>query len=599
MTFRARSAPKPTRRRVRRSDTRRAIYITIVFSLAIVLAVSLMGGVFLASYYSDHGAPIAAVNGQVISKDNVRDRVNLNLARYQRQLADFQTLRNQDLITTDEYSTLESAVTTKESSSTIYSDALTQLETEMELEQWAAKNGVSVTDAQVNAQIQSDATTPEMRHVKIISVGTRATPPASAVTWADSLAAQKQEEAYLAEVESGKAWDDVDKESAPYAATTSGTTGDLGLTSKASLSVDPDLADAIFALQKPGDITPIFKGSDGNYRFATITSIVPPSVDGAWETSVSATTSDAVYRTAARGEAISKAVQAAVEAKYITSPTVQRHVLELGVSQGYGQPGGGDEVKLKMLVFAPNHSASNAANIPTTDPTWTDALNRAKAAVAELRQDPSKWASIATDTTQNDDQYFASSAGEVPWIDADLFNAQTTAGGTGLGMLAVEGAVFQNTSLTPGTILDPILEPSQGYVVVMFQGRRPSPEDRIATAQFDINNGMSFNDAVRTFSETSDAYQGGDMGWVSPYMLSADQQRVIFETPVGSVSNMVTISGAYVIFDVVAEETRTPPASQQALLKQVVFTRWETELQGNSLVWQDSAALTAMNPSAT
>ena len=50
MTFRTRTAPGPTRRRVRRSDSRRNVYLTLSFTLAIASALALMGGVFLASY---------------------------------------------------------------------------------------------------------------------------------------------------------------------------------------------------------------------------------------------------------------------------------------------------------------------------------------------------------------------------------------------------------------------------------------------------------------------------------------------------------------------------------------------------------------------
>jgi len=71
MTFHTRAAPKPTRRRTRRDDTRRAIYITLSFTLAIAAALSLLGGVFAASWYSDHLAPIGAVSGEVISKDDL------------------------------------------------------------------------------------------------------------------------------------------------------------------------------------------------------------------------------------------------------------------------------------------------------------------------------------------------------------------------------------------------------------------------------------------------------------------------------------------------------------------------------------------------
>ena len=182
MTFRTRTAPKPTRRRARRSDTRRAIYITLAFTLAIACAVSLMGGVFLAGYYTDHGAPIAAVNGEAISKDAVRDRANLNLARFERQLADYQTHAEPGQDHERRIRHPGEHVQTSEAQSTLYSNALTQLINEAEIRQYAAKNNITVTDQQVDAQIKLDSTTPEMRHVKIISVAPKTTPPASSPT---------------------------------------------------------------------------------------------------------------------------------------------------------------------------------------------------------------------------------------------------------------------------------------------------------------------------------------------------------------------------------------------------------------------------------
>ncbi|MGD0248144.1 MAG: SurA N-terminal domain-containing protein [Candidatus Limnocylindrales bacterium] len=196
MTFRTRSA-EPTRRRVRRSDSRRAIYVTLAFTLAIVSAVALMGGVFATSYYSDHGAPIGSANGEYISKDQVRDRASLNLARYERQLADYLYQRNRGQITTDEYSTLANTIQTSEDQSTIYSDALTQLIDEAEIRQYAAQNNITITDAQVDAQILIDSTIPEQRHVKMIGVPTQATPPSSAPTSADGITALTKAQGYL------------------------------------------------------------------------------------------------------------------------------------------------------------------------------------------------------------------------------------------------------------------------------------------------------------------------------------------------------------------------------------------------------------------
>ncbi|MGD0123068.1 MAG: peptidylprolyl isomerase [Candidatus Limnocylindrales bacterium] len=597
MTFRTRTAPKPTRRRVRRSDSRRNVYLTLSFTLAIASALALMGGVFLASYYVDHGAAIAGVNGEAISKDAVRDRVGLNDAIYQRQIANYTTMRNQGKLATDEYNTIVGNIQTTETSSTIYSDALTQLINETQLRQYAVQNNIVVTDQQIAAQIQTDATIAEMRHVKVIAVAVKATPPSSTPTQADIDSAQAKAQGYLKEIQGGKAWDDVAKEASSDSANTGGSVGDLGLTTRDDIGVEPDLANATFALKNVNDITPIIKGSDGVWRFATVTKIVPAFTDADWQTSIASASSGDLYRAMAREEATKKAVREAIEAKYISGPTVQRHVLEIAVPAGYGQPGDGDEVKIRILVFSPSHDQVNAASVASTDPAWADAKSRADAALAKLKQDPSQFATMAADTTVNDDKYWNTDGGEIPWIPSDLFNATTSTQQGGLGLNNVQAAVFKD-GLTPGTILDPIQETSQGYIVVQFQGRRPAPDLRIAIDQFNLNSGADFADLAKSSSEAVDAPTGGDLGWVSPYQLTSVQEQAIDSTPVGQVSNMVSSSG-YFVYKVVEEQTRTSDADQQAKLKNVVFQRWLTEFQGNALVWQDATALAALNPSAT
>jgi parvulin-like peptidyl-prolyl isomerase len=596
MTFRTRSAPRPTRRRMRRSDTRRAVYITILFSLAIVSSVALMGGVFAAGYYGDHGAPMASANGETISKDAVRDRAALNLARYQRQIADYQYLRNQGQITSDEANTLISTITTSEAQATIYSDALTQLIDEAELRQYASKNNINITDQMVDAQIQIDSTIPEMRHVKMIGIPTKATPPSSSVSNADSITALAKAQGYWQEIQGGKKWVDVDKEATTANDNTSG--GDVGLITLDTIAVDPDLADATFALKKVDDVTAVFKGSDGAYRFATVTSIVPKFVDKDWQSTIGSTASADGYRAYARAEATQKAVKTAIEAKYIYGATTQRRVQEIAISAGLGQPGDGDEVKLKIMVMAPGHSTANASGIGPADPSWATAKTRADDAVAKVRKDPSQWAKMAADTTVNDDTIFNTAGGDIQyWLPTDIFNAQTAAGSNGLNMTTVAGAVFKD-GIAPGTILDPIQEPAQGWVIVMFEGRRPAPAQRIANSLFAINGGADFAEQAKVVSEAADAPQGGDLGWVSQFMLTASQEQVVFYgTPVGRVSNIVSGNGYY-LYKVVEEQLRTPDPDQQLKLKKVVFSRWLTQFQANALVWKDAAALTAMAPAA-
>jgi parvulin-like peptidyl-prolyl isomerase len=598
MTFRARTVPKPTRRRTRRSDTRRAIYITIAFSFAIAAALSLMGGVFVASYYQAHGAPIASVNGEGISKDALNTRIALNKALYDRRLVEDQTERNQGKITTDEYSALESTIASNLSSVT--TDSLNQMLAEAAVRQYAAKNSIAVTDQQVDAQIKKDSVREEMRHIKIISVPIEATPPATSPTQADADKALATAQGYLKEIQGGKKWDDVAAEADVKQMSTNSGGGDLGLNLKDSLTIDPDLADAVFGLAKAGDITPIMKGADGSERFATVTTIVPAWTDSDWESVVNAAAGSGAYRDFARNEAIKQAVQDAVEAKYVSGSTDQRQVKEIATRIGFGQATNGDEVKVSFMIFAPGHSTAKATtDTDTTDAAWTDALNRAKAAVATLRADPSKFSTMAKDANTNDDSNFRSFGGDIPWIPSDWFNVTTQqdpkTGQTsnGLGLVKVQAAVFAD-GLTPGTIFDPILEASNGYVVVLFQGRRPAPDQRIANAAWMVNNGTDFATVARTISESSDALTGGDLGWVSPYMLNTAQQQAIYSTPVGRMTNIVSTSNGFYLYQVTQAATRVADAGQQAKLKKVVFQTWLSELQSNTLVWKDTAAVSAL-----
>ena len=325
---------------------------------------------------------------------------------------------------------------------------------------------------------------------------------------------------------------------------------------------------------------------------------MPESVDNDWKSTIATTSNGDLYRAFARGEALEKEVKDQVTAKYVTGPTTQRLVQEIAVSSGVGQPGDGDEVKIRLMVFSPQNSESGASSIPLTDTAdWDAAKSRADAAVAKVRQDQSQFATMAADTKTNDDQYFNTVAGEVPWIPGDLFNAQTATGNTGLGMTKVAAAVYKD-GLAPDTILDPIQEPSVGWVVVQFQGRRVEPDQRIATAVFLINSGSDFATQARSISEAPDASSGGQMGWVSPYQLTPDQERSIFQIPVGRVSAVVQGTNGFYVYKVLDEKTRVADAAQQAKLKDVVYSRWLTELQGNALVWQDTAALQALAPSA-
>ena len=594
MTFRP-PATKPTRRRSRQVDSRRAVFLNAAFGVATVVAVALLGGVLFSNWYSDHGVAIGSVNGVAISKDAVRARADVKLARDERLLHNYDSMRNAGQMTTADYQNLTSSITSAEASSQLYSDALNELTENLTLQHYADTHGISVSDADVDTQIVKDGTLPEMRHVKVIGVDTPPTPPAAAPT-ADQLAASKATaQGYLDSIKSGaKKWDDVYTDST-VSGTVSGT-GDLGLQTNDGLSLDPDLSDAIFALQNVNDITAVFEGQDGVFRFATVTQIVAPYVDSGWKDAIGQAASGDDYRNAARAEAIKAVVQKSIESQYVTGPVLSRHVEEIFISAGYGQPGDGPEAKIKMMIFAPGHSTSNAASVAQTDPAWAEAKARADADYAILQKDITQFGKLATDTTTNDDPYVAKIGGDLPWLPSSVFSGSASSQ-AGLGMTAVPSMIFAS-GLAPG-LQAPVMEPSLGYVIVDFQGTRPSAAQRIADVQLALATGTPFETVAKEYTEAPNASSGGDRGWISHYVLSPELVDAIFQPPVGGMTRMVNVSGnGYTIFKVLAEETRTPDGLGQAILKQSAFKSWLADLTASTNIWTDQSGLTAIVPAS-
>jgi hypothetical protein len=574
------------------------VLFNIAFSVATVAAVALLGGVLFANWYSDHGAPIGSVNGVAISKDAVRDRAAVNLARYQRQVDYYGTMRNLGQITTTDYSGVTSPITSSEDPSSLYSEALTQLTEDLTLQQYASQQGISVSDADVDAQIVKDSTIPEMRYVKVIAVSPASTLPSSVPTAAQVTAAQTTAQGYLDSIKSGaKKWDDVAKVATANLPFGTSGMGELGLMSRDQSNLEQTLTDAIFGLAKANDMTTVIKGEDGVFRFATVTEIVATSVDNGWKDAVDSASSSDGYRSFARAEALKAAVKTAVESKLVTGSSTSRHVSEIYIASGFGQAGDGDEIKTKMMVFAPSHQPSGASALdPTTDQTWADAKTRADAAYAALQKDPTQFATLASDTTNNDDTNASSvPGGDYPWLPSSFFSGDPSSG-AGLGMTNVATAIFA-PDLKVG-VMAPILEPTMGYVVVDFLGRRPSAAQRIADAQIALNTGSGFSDVAARYSEGPEAGSGGDLGWVARYQYSSDLEDAIFQAPIGGLSRMVQSGGGYYLFKVTEEATRVPDATQQAALKKAAFNTWLSNLTGAANVWTDSAGLTAITPAS-
>ena len=185
MTFRA----KPVVRRFQRPswDTRdrRNFYLNLGFGLAVVAAVVILGIAVAISYYNDHLAPVGSVDGQSITKDDLRDRTAIETWRLQiaqrrvnTQAAAGQLTQAQAELQTQQVDQARQQVIPNSLEKIIDNRIQAKL---------ASDEGVAVTDSDVDAKLLEEATTPESRHAWQIEVKPATDPGATEPTAVSSL----------------------------------------------------------------------------------------------------------------------------------------------------------------------------------------------------------------------------------------------------------------------------------------------------------------------------------------------------------------------------------------------------------------------------
>ena len=276
MTFRA----KPVVRRFQRPswDTRdrRNFYLNLGFGLAVVAAVVILGIAVAISYYNDHLAPVGSVDGQSITKDDLRDRTAIETWRLQiaqrrvnTQAAAGQLTQAQAELQTQQVDQARQQVIPNSLEKIIDNRIQAKL---------ASDEGVAVTDSDVDAKLLEEATTPESRHAWQIEVKPATDPGATEPTAEQKAAARATIEKALADIKGGKAWDDVARTVSTDSATAA-QAGDLGWVTKDDAQTDEAFLTALFAaaVNTPTDVV---EGKDGTFRIGRVSEIVAQSVDG-------------------------------------------------------------------------------------------------------------------------------------------------------------------------------------------------------------------------------------------------------------------------------------------------------------------------------
>jgi parvulin-like peptidyl-prolyl isomerase len=557
MTFRAKPVVKRDHRPAWETRDRRNHYLNIGFGIVVIIGVAVLLIAAGLNYYDQHLASVGSVNGRSISRDALRDRVQVDTWRLDEAKRRISTAVVAGRLTQAQAD--QQLQTIEQARTQIAGISLERLIDANLQAQLAAEEGVTVAPDEIDARFIEDATTPEQRHVWAIEVEP-VTELGAIEPTADQIAeAKAKAEAALADLNAGTAWEDVAKTVSTDTATAP-LGGEIGWLQADDSRADEGFLKAVFAAPA-NEPTAIVLGEDGVFRTGRATEITPEKVDAQYQVQI---VNDGVsldlYRTVLAADVLHAKLQDKLVAD-VTGEGPQRRVSEIYTSQAAPnlEP---DAVKTRHILFSPNGDPSNAANVPDGDPAWEIARARALATYGRLTQDPALFDAIAR--AESDEEQAngpAGSGGKLPYFDSKS---------------SVDDA-FLAAIMVPGLENERILEPVKsafGWHVIQMMNR-PTDEERFAALKAEVDGGADFAILARDNSTGPTAGTGGDLGWVAKGQLDDQLTDTIFATPIGQTSDVITVvnDGTY-LFKLLAEEVRTPAGRQLEELTSTAFSTW-------------------------
>ena len=556
---------------------RRNLLVNLGFVLVVVVAVLLLVIAGAAVWYGDHLAPAAHVNGQAITKDEFKDRLRLDAFRLNLTQQRLDDRNRAGTITSADYTAAQYLI--QQQTSSIDAIALEHLIDGRIQADLATQEGIAVSDAEIDAKLTEDATQSEERRAWAIEVAPQKDANAAEPTDAQKAAAKQTADTALADLKAGKKWEDVSN--AVSTRSDKATGGDLGYINN-QISLDPAFVRAVFAAQKDG-LTDVVAGADGTYRIGRVTDILAATTDANYQQlALDKGISSAQLRGAARQDVISDKLRDRVVAG-VSGVGPQRHVSEIFIGAAEGDTDAA-AVRVRHILYQPKQNGTANPSLPPTDPAWTDAENKAKAAVAKLRADPSLFPQLAKD--ESDDTGSGAQGGELGYVNSETQFVPE-----------FKDAVLK-PGLQPGQILDPV-KSQYGWHVIQIQNMGPT-STWAATLKQQADSGADFAKLAKANSDDTDsALKGGDLGWVGKGLLASSLETSIFSTPVGQVSSPLVIAsddavaqaggakaGTY-IFKVVEEANRAPDPDELQKLKATAFTTWYAQKKAAVAIVRD------------
>ncbi|HEX5149641.1 MAG TPA: peptidylprolyl isomerase [Candidatus Limnocylindrales bacterium] len=578
MTFRAKPVVKRAQRPAWEGQDRRNFYLNIGFGIVVLAALVILVIAGALTWYDEHLASVGSVDGQSITKDEFRDRYQIESWRLDETERRIRTaVVAGQLSEADAQSQIESLGSSRNQLPAIALERLIDSKLQAKL---AVEEGITTTPEDVDAKLLEEATTPERRHAWMIAVAPELDPGALSPTAAQQAAAKSAAEAALKQIQGGKAWEEVatatstDAASAPQG-------GDLGWLKADDTQLDEAYLTAVFAAEVNTPTT-VMEGADGTYRIGRVTEIAAKTVDDAYQSKL---TNDGIdlnkYRTVVLADVIHQKLEDKIVAQ-VSQPGPQRHVQEIFIAQAAADLGA-DAIKVRHILYSPNHDPANAATLDANDPAWAAAEELAQAAYLKLKDQPELFDAMArTDSDEGAAQGLTGTGGKLPYFDSAS------------GIDEAFAAAILKPGLKAGDLLEPVRSSFGWHVIqVMYL---PPDLDRLNAIKALIDKGEDFATLARDNSEGQEAGAGGDIGWVAKGQLDASLIDAIFATEIGKTTDVVTVDndGLY-LFKVLAEEVRTPEGRQLEELRSTAFSDWYNAKKGAADIVRDESYAGSLN----
>ena len=267
------------------------------------------------------------------------------------------------------------------------------------------------------------------------------------------------------------------------------------------------------------------------------------------------------------------------------SPQEQRHVAQIFIAEPAAESIG-TERRVRHVLIAPLPDAPDQT--AATDEQWAAALARAEGLRDELATPDADWSIIAA--SESADPQSGQRGGDLGWasVDAPPYVPEFA--------MAVQ-------ELAIGEVSEPVRS-QFGYHIIQVTDERESAAAQIQSVLEEVRGDPEqFDDVARRVSEDfATASKGGDVGWVARYELDAVKEDAIFGlTEVGSVSEPVAVpgEGTYIYRLVETDPEREIEQPRLEQIRNGGYERWLAELRSQADIWIDpvyEAPATAPQP---